>query len=1641
MFAGALYPEQLHYENNAEFQKQFKGSRVKSLSVPTRNLRIDSLGDWIGDSVEQKNDSIDFKWKHITLPVRLELSAMDLGVFPPEVFEEVKAEAPELLKTLFPDRHMKIISLAEKKVGNLNGFVHDMATASGPPLRVLMWDASRKGYNYIVKLSFETADAAAVQKAYEEFFAGMMFPDAAAESPRFVSERLNKVITSSEYGYEIDPRGTYFAIVPLSGESPTKAEHALELGQRHALFYIPFKMKYSRMAPEKLLKAVISAIEGLKDIRLDGIRTETVDGKKLTRAAGKGIGKTAGSVHEFRLYSREGTYVLEIASMREFANAPHRKSVRLPFRFIKPLEGNVTYNEDQRRRHFHFLMKIGNALASEAQYAQARELYEEALALHFDDNSAVLQICSSYDKMKNFTAGYNVTEQYTQLVEANPNLMSYKAYFAYQLKNFKQAADLYERAFANGYWAYDEFEFMLKSLAESKQMDRADSLIKSYLAKQKNEELLRFVLSFYRENRELDKALAVVADAEKKFGFTERVGFEYAKVYYDQGNYSAGLGICDRMDAQGFTDPIITYNRGLFLYSMKQYPKALEVFRKYVSGGGAEESARTYIKNIEDITERTPAVYVSKDFAYNLKLDGTGFRHWDSFKSEINTAEFALLNEDFGGMAIFSLQKVLFKPAAPAGLDLLTLIHPDHAVAAGKPVKESRENGIAIQDYTYLRKSEKTRFFYFVRLVDRKHYRHAIMVWYADGDKLNSERAKIFSIVDNLNYDEDKSPAALSADAAVIQGNFLGKWGEIQSKRAEQAFAKVNLGKAHSLRPDDLGILHSLLMLHSAAQEYGRILELVLAQEKKSPGDQNLQTWKGFALYKTGKLLEAEAVYARVFATDYWHEGDFKDYLDVLSRLRKDHEVDKHLKAALANRYSADLALFAANYERNRRQFDTARALYDRLISENPNNTDARIEKGWLHIYEENFKSALDICDELLRQNIRTASVEYLKGVALYKLGRYREAKPSFEYVVRLSPKDANARDYLNHVTSLLGQGQNSDIQQPIAAVEIPGGYVSDNRPSGISGEASVINRSVKAVYFAPDRPERTTHYYDFTIEKEAGIASHSKYSFGFDPLRERIFVNKLLVTNRAGQKIQGKAEEYYVVDELDDSNVATGKKELRIIVPGLEPGSRGEIQVTTESLQPAKRLQFVQSLLAHSIATRKSEVYLCGEHKTVKSWQIHASPPEDTGDCKKWHAENPVILARENLRPNSAAFAPIVYFGSSDESWSRLARDYATKIRDRLADAASVKSQADALVAGLKDDAEKIRKITEFVQSSIKYEAIEFGTRGIIPNNAAKTLQDKFGDCKDQALLVRQLLKSQGIPAELALIHTYAAFVESIPSLDQFNHMIVYLPSYKGGKFFDPTQKDLGLADLAPIDLEGQTALLVSEENSQPRRITRSGEPKSAITIDRLVRTRPGKLTVREKVQWTSYHASFIRRYLKKHSGKPAKEVVQELIGNDFHGVSISNAVIGGVDSLTLPVTLELEYEIARTVQGDDQQFIRLPNHWEKQYVGFPAVEKRRTPFGFEYPVKMLSRSTLEVSADHTAQLSGKQYTAQTPYFLFEARSKNTKNVLVSEVTFETEFGLHPAKKYKDFKAESDKAYAAIPENVILKRKKAVRN
>lgn len=123
--------------------------------------------------------------------------------------------------------------------------------------------------------------------------------------------------------------------------------------------------------------------------------------------------------------------------------------------------------------------------------------------------------------------------------------------------------------------------------------------------------------------------------------------------------------------------------------------------------------------------------------------------------------------------------------------------------------------------------------------------------------------------------------------------------------------------------------------------------------------------------------------------------------------------------------------------------------------------------------------------------------------------------------------------------------------------------------------------------------------------------------------------------------------------------------------------------------------------------------------------------------------------------------------------------------------DTSVMKSKVSELTASAKTDEEKIKNIFYWVEDNIRYIAFEDGIAGFKPDESNHVFENRYGDCKGMANLIKQMLKLAGFDARLTWIGTkHIAYDYKTPSLAVDNHMICTL-FHKGKRYFlDGTEK-----------------------------------------------------------------------------------------------------------------------------------------------------------------------------------------------------------------------------------------------------------
>ncbi len=306
--------------------------------------------------------------------------------------------------------------------------------------------------------------------------------------------------------------------------------------------------------------------------------------------------------------------------------------------------------------------------------------------------------------------------------------------------------------------------------------------------------------------------------------------------------------------------------------------------------------------------------------------------------------------------------------------------------------------------------------------------------------------------------------------------------------------------------------------------------------------------------------------------------------------------------------------------------------------------------------------------------------------------------------------------------------------------------------------------------------------------------------------------------------------------------------------------------------------------------------------------WEVSDEPPVDLRDVTmspEWRGQR--------KRMSVHYYGPSIA-NATRGNWESIGEWYEVLAKGRNETTPEIAAKAQELVAGKTDFADKVQAISEYVQSQIRYVAIEIGIGGNQPHPAPLVFKNKYGDCKDKATLLSAMLAGIGIRSTWVMVDTDRGVVDlNAPSMAG-NHMIAAIELPKGyestrlsaivtaasGKrflIFDPTWEYTPFGQLE-YNLQGGYGLLMDGKDSQAiafpvldpkvNTIHRTGEFKLAADGSlngQMVESRFGDIADRH------------RRLFRTATEKEQREVIDRLLGHDlvsfsYDGLKVENAM-----------------------------------------------------------------------------------------------------------------------------------------------------
>jgi tetratricopeptide (TPR) repeat protein len=711
-----------------------------------------------------------------------------------------------------------------------------------------------------------------------------------------------------------------------------------------------------------------------------------------------------------------------------------------------------------------------------------------------------------------------------------------------------------------------------------------------------------------------------------------------------------------------------------------------------------------------------------------------------------------------------------------------------------------------------------------------------------------------------------------------------------------------------------------------------------------------VRSWDAWLAYQTGDTGKAVTAYEELFSSGYRDDDEFALYAGLLADQEEWEKAEDAFASYASDGMTDTLRKLQADLLSRRGDYEEALAILDSMIEGRPFSADLAYAKIEVLDQMDRPVEILELADRLVEKNYRSLESYFYKGYAEYRLKSYLKARDSFNSALRYSPTNSVVQEYLASINSILGEGENASISEVLPAVPLPvelqslvDGAAFSETVDGYG--AWFLNRITGYAFDGGERLSRTL-LQQIKVQDAQGVAYFSTLEFNFDPAFEQLYVNSLVVRNPLGEKVaEGDPSAYYVTSTVDGYEAST-EKTAHLPVPSLAPGMVIEVVVTKRINVEEDAFPLDIHYLSSSRPIGYSAVFVTGDHDKLQYRSFGIEPPVTRNGSLVWETTSPIVYRWEPMQPWYDRMLPWVTIGTSSASWREAGEDYLALIADML-EAERVADMAARLVQGVDDVHRKIEIISHYVQKELHYEAIEFGRRAYVPKTARETLSDRYGDCKDHAVLLVSMLNAVDVPAQLALVNINQQVLPGLPNIDQFDHMIVSVPVEGGRLYIDATDKDLRLGRTPPRYMAGNHALVLGE-TPELLPIPEFTVGDSGLQVERDIEpTADNEIRVTEIGVFSGYQAADMRGQLREIEVSDMLGTMQRWVADRYSDAVVDDAFVDNVFDASGELVVELQYRLPV-----DSGPFKLPGFFEATFLDYERLPERR--FGFEIPAPL---------------------------------------------------------------------------------------
>jgi len=1027
--------------------------------------------------------------------------------------------------------------------------------------------------------------------------------------------------------------------------------------------------------------------------------------------------------------------------------------------------------------------------------------------------------------------------------------------------------------------------------------------------------------------------------------------------------------------------------------------------------------------------------YESAAFAYRMKADPNLWFPWTDYEEDYALADIGALGAKGYGAV---LMPFCWSGERPNQLALLDVFmeqfgedYPSALITREEDIEKGDAKGMYLSGQDT---ADDEEYLYEFRMVANDRCAYALGSWGPVAMKDTArDSAALWSDIELLATTTVADGGAGSEQDRGINAFFLNQVGmhyfDARAHRAAFDF----LSQATDLEPSEKTYLTNALRVLTEVDAYQEAYDWLQARLERYPGDIMIRSWDAWLAYQVGESGKSLEIYTELFGAGYREDDEFGVYMELLADREEWDRLDADFEFYAAGGMTDTLRSLKATLLTRRARYDEALAIIDEMDS--GRSFDAELVYARIEVYDaqENYAELLLASESLIENNYESLESWFYKGYSEYQLRSYLKSRESFEMAQKYAPGNTTVREYLDTINGILGEGDNTSISTELVAVALPTDLQKlFDRPAYKNthdGYGAFFLSRVVGYGFNGGEYVSKSFYQQIKVQDAQGIEQFSTLEFNFDPAFEQLYVNTLVVRGTDGEIIATADPAAYYVTTTVDGYEASTEQTAHLPIPSLAPGVVIEVVVSKLIGVEAGDIPLEIQYLSTDRPIEYSALFVTGDDKAYGYQTYGVNEARKSDASLVWELTDPVVYRWEPMQPFYDRMLPWVTIGTTSSDWNTAGAEYYAKIEDKL-DNSRVADTAQRLIRGVDDELRRIELISGYVQKELHYEAIEFGRRAYIPKTARETLRDRYGDCKDHAVLLYAMLNAVDIPAELALVNLSQQVLPGLPNVDQFDHMIVSVPLADKRLFIDSTDKDFNLGSLPPRYMAGNHALLIGEA-SELVAIPDFEEGDSTLRVDREIeKTEGNEITVNEIAIFSGYQAADLRGQLRDIETSEMRATMQRWLATRYTDAIVDDTFVDHLFEADSELIVELQYRMPI----DAGESFKLPCFFEAEFLEYARIADRRFVFDMPAPFSVSAVTTLRQPAQSKMALASKKPDAGESRFANWSRKiDQTDDSWVFSLEYTGRKSEYEPEDYGEFAEFHRRLIGSIEQPVIL--------